>query len=247
MNAQNHNIVETDSTNNYLKRLMRKSVLKDYTCVIADFQTAGKGQNINKWESQLGKNALFSIYINPKQISPGNQFIISKIVSLAIVDFLGQHTENISIKWPNDIYVGDRKIAGILIEITIKGSKIENAIVGIGLNLNQTEFSDKLPNPISLKQLNSSNFDIKETIEEIITRIENYFIQISEGGEDEINKLYHSKIFRLNKLCDYFVDSRKIKGKIRGVNEYGQLKMETEEGLLLFSFNEVEYLIGKKE
>ena len=154
---------ETESTNSYLKQLLREKHLEEGSIVVADYQTGGRGQRGNSWISAKGKNLLFSLLIYPKNVFAKDQFIISRIASLAIKNTLDRFTHDICIKWPNDMYWKDKKIAGILIENDLKGNKIENTIIGIGLNLNQEIFPSELPNPVSLKQITGVTYN-KESI-----------------------------------------------------------------------------------
>ena len=133
-------ISETNSTNNYLQSLCSKQKVEELTVVVADFQTSGRGQRGNSWESDSGKNLLFSIVIFPEFLEARRQFLISQIISLAIKEELDTYTTDISIKWPNDIYWHDKKIAGILIENVLSGSTFSRAIIGMGLNINQKNF-----------------------------------------------------------------------------------------------------------
>lgn len=150
---------ETSSTNTELKLLQQKNPLPEGSMVMTEFQTSGRGQAGNSWYSGKGKNLLFSFLLYPRFIQAKDQFIISRIVSLAIIRVLQQYTENITIKWPNDIYWNDKKIAGILIENSLMGQHIEYTIVGIGLNVNEDDFPTHLPNPVSVKQITGDVFD----------------------------------------------------------------------------------------
>jgi BirA family transcriptional regulator, biotin operon repressor / biotin---[acetyl-CoA-carboxylase] ligase len=141
---------KTDSTNQYLQDMLKKSKMPEGTMVIADEQTEGRGQRGNHWESSTGENLTFSFIIYPDFLELTNQFMLSKIIALALFDLLIGYNENVKIKWPNDIYIGKKKIAGILLENVIKGTKISNTIVGIGLNINQKIFPEALPFASSL-------------------------------------------------------------------------------------------------
>ena len=146
-------IESTDSTSSHLAGIAEGCA--HGTAVMARVQTAGRGQRGNSWEAEPGMNITLSLLLRPEGIEPARQFIISQAVSLAIVEMLDSFigADAVSIKWPNDIYVNDSKIAGILIENVISGSAISRSIVGVGLNVNQTEFLSDAPNPVSLKQL----------------------------------------------------------------------------------------------
>ncbi len=148
-------IDETDSTNRWL----REQGGEEDVVVWADYQTAGKGQGTNSWESERGKNLTFSVLLHPQDIPANKQFSISMLVSLALCEALGQHIGDLSIKWPNDIYWRNAKIAGILIEHRISGSLIRDSIIGIGLNVNQRHFLSDAPNPVSLWQICEQDTD----------------------------------------------------------------------------------------
>ena len=145
--------------------------------VIAAYeQTAGRGQRENIWLSEPGKNLTASIVLKHdgtilSRVSADNQFIISEMISKAVVGLLADYGVDARIKWPNDIYVGDKKICGILIEHTLRGSSIINSIIGVGLNVNQTEFDESLPNPTSLAaERNLENFDLNELLVRLIDK-----------------------------------------------------------------------------
>ena len=153
-------IDETDSTNRWL----REQGGEEDMVVWADFQTAGRGQGTNKWESEQGKNLLFSILLHPKDIPANKQFAISMQVSLAICEALGERIGDLSIKWPNDIYWRNAKICGILIENRLQGSRIRDSIIGVGLNVNQRQFHSDAPNPVSLWQICEQETDREQLL-----------------------------------------------------------------------------------
>lgn len=166
-------IDETDSTNRWLKQREGSFVRSDALdltkepspCVVAEFQTAGKGCGTNTWESERGKNLTFSMLIHPEGIPAKEQFRITEVVSVALCKTLQPYIYNkVEIKWPNDIYVDGKKICGILIENRLQGSEIKDCIIGIGLNVNQTEFKSDAPNPVSLRQLTGKETDLEELL-----------------------------------------------------------------------------------
>ena len=166
---------ETDSTNNYLTQLCneQQSAVREFTTVIAERQTAGKGQRGNSWESEDCRNITFSFVLYPTFIEARRQFILSQIVSLSIKEELDQWTEGISIKWPNDIYWNEKKICGILIENDLSGHHIGRSISGIGVNINQDVFRSNAPNPISLKQITGKDHDRYLILANIMERVKN--------------------------------------------------------------------------
>ena len=152
-------LVETDSTNNYLREQSAKARLPEGSLVIADFQTAGKGQVGNSWESEAGKNLMFSILLYPDFLPANRQFLISQIASLSVKETLEKYTDSVTVKWPNDIYWKDRKICGMLIENDLSGQYLYCSVVGIGLNINQEIFRSDAPNPVSLTQITGKTYD----------------------------------------------------------------------------------------
>ena len=161
MNETFIHLNETHSTNSYLRELiMREKEQPEGTVVITDYQTAGRGQKGNSWESERGKNLTFSILLHPNHIPPGKQFILSQLISIAIVGVLKEYDRHFTIKWPNDIYWKEKKIAGMLIEVDLTGSSLSNAIIGIGININQRHFKSDAPNPVSLTQITGKEHNL---------------------------------------------------------------------------------------
>jgi BirA family transcriptional regulator, biotin operon repressor / biotin---[acetyl-CoA-carboxylase] ligase len=168
-------INETNSTNNYLQSLCSKQKMEELTVVVADFQTSGRGQRGNSWESDPGKNLLFSTVIFPEFLEARRQFLISQVISLAIKEELDTYTTDISIKWPNDIYWKEKKICGMLIENDLMGRNISQSIAGIGININQEIFHSSAPNPVSLVQITGKEHDLFEILKNIMLRIQSYY------------------------------------------------------------------------
>jgi BirA family transcriptional regulator, biotin operon repressor / biotin---[acetyl-CoA-carboxylase] ligase len=231
------------STNSYASTLLRNQSLQEGTIIFTSYQTAGRGQTTNSWESEENKNLLFSVILYPHMIRPEEQFFISKIVSLGICDFLYQHANNISIKWPNDIYIKNDKIAGILIESSIMRDKIENTIVGIGLNLNQKNFRNDGPNPVSLALNTGKEYNIQESLTSLAFFLDKRYEQLMYGKWSEIDNEYLGNLYRY-KQWRMFSDSRGIfEGRIVSVNSLGHLKIEDQSGRIFeYSHKEVNFL-----
>jgi len=237
-------LTKVDSTNNYLKNKLLENKSNEGLLVFADKQVSGRGQRGNGWESKPGQNLLLSFINYPSFMKANKQFILSKTISLAIADFISQYTDNVKIKWPNDIYVDNQKIAGVLIENTLKGSEISSSIIGIGINVNQKIFSDKIPNPVSLTMLTKETYNINELLSILIEKINTWYNKLSYGEIEKIDKLYINKLFRLRQMHNYIIDGKTIKAKITGVDKDGKLLIETESGNLeSFAFKEIEYCI----
>ena len=158
-----------ESTNQYLQNLLNEGVDIVNNIVVTDFQTSGKGQGKNVWQSENGKNLLFSIALDMSFLKAENQFLLTQIVSVTMIDVLKKYLpeESLFIKWPNDIYFNDKKIAGILIKNEIKGMMMGTSIIGIGLNVNQTSFDESLPNPISMKMITGKEYNLETLLNDI--------------------------------------------------------------------------------
>ena len=231
------------STNTFLSTLLRQGSLpSEGTIIYTNFQSEGRGQMGNKWESEDGMNILLSIILYPDMIEPENQFIISLAVSLGICEFLTEEIPVCKIKWPNDIYAGDKKIAGILIENTVGGNKIENSIVGIGLNMNQIKFVNA-PNAISLKMITGKNYDIETNIRKMATSLDKRYKQLIAGDYAEIRNLGINLLYRLNEWYNYKAGNSIFPGKIVTVRNNGYLVIEDRSGKTLeFSSKEIEFI-----
>jgi BirA family biotin operon repressor/biotin-[acetyl-CoA-carboxylase] ligase len=176
-------------------------------------------------------------------ISPPDQFIISKTVSLGICDFLHQHTANVSIKWPNDIYINNDKIAGILIEASIIRDEIENMIVGIGLNLNQKIFKSDAPNPISLSMITGLDYDIEECLKNLAACLDTRYRQLLKEGRAGIDSEYLAKLYRIGQWSIYRDSDGLFEGRIISVTDDGRLQIEVRRGRIYdYGFKEVSFL-----
>lgn len=236
---------ETTSTNNYLSELQKKEKLEEGTIVWTDFQTAGKGQTGNSWESEPTKNLLFSILFYPDFLEAAEQFILSQAVSLAIVDTLKPllKNETVSIKWPNDIYVGNKKMVGILIENTIKGSSIDTSIAGIGINVNQEIFRSNAPNPVSLKQLTGETYKLDDLLKTLQNNLLTRYAELCNNNETNTVLGYKENLFRKEGYYPYKSGNSVFEAKIKAVLPSGHLVLEEKNGTILkFAFKEVQFL-----
>jgi BirA family biotin operon repressor/biotin-[acetyl-CoA-carboxylase] ligase len=232
------------STNTCLSQLAKDGDLPEGTIVHTNYQSAGRGQAGNTWESEDGKNLLFSVLIFPSMITPVNQFIISMAISLGICDFLNRLITSCSIKWPNDIYVNNDKIAGILIENSIMGENIEFSIAGIGLNVNQDRFISDAPNPVSLKLLTGKEYDLPTCLTQIASDLDKRYKQVISGSFDLIRADYNSNLFRRDKWYDYRDQESIFTGKILSVSDQGKLLAENQTGKTReYTFKEIEFIL----
>ncbi len=237
-------VESVDSSNNYALDLIKKSKVVEGTVVWAFEQTKGRGQRDNYWESEKGKNLTFSIILFPEFLEVEQQFLLSKAVSLGIVDFIKTYVENVSIKWANDIYVNDKKIAGTLIENSIIGNKILSSVVGIGLNINQTIFISNAPNPVSLKLITGNDYDLEESLSLLCNFIESRYLQLKANELSQLNYDYLNTLYRYNAFYTYESDGKRFIAKITGIAKSGRLILETRQGEIKeFDFNEVLFVI----
>ncbi len=199
----------------------------------ADYQTSGKGMGDHVWYSEKGKNLLFSIGINAVEIPAAEQFLLTQIIALSIVDELEKiiNGPGISIKWPNDIYFNDRKMGGILISNTIRAAKLDQSIIGVGLNINQMSFPDWIPRPVSLQQITGREYDHIEILKSILHNFAKRFEQTNDSrGRDLLKQDYHNKLYCLGSWNNYEIDGKIYELKIEGVGEYGLLMLTNRHG-----------------
>lgn len=236
----------TDSSNNYAKQLIAENEAKHGTVVLAYFQKKGKGHAGNHWESEAKMNLLMSLVLFPEFLPTEKQFYLSKIVSLALIDFLDEEipNENVTIKWPNDIYADDKKLAGILIENSVSGHYMHSSVVGIGLNLNQQKFSSALPNPVSLKQITEKNYSIENVAERFQAKFFEWYNHLEHQQITAIDINYFNKLYRKNQWHRFRTKNTEFEACITGIGEYGQLILEDRHGRLSeYQFKEVEFII----
>lgn len=236
---------ETLSTNSYLRELIsREKDQPEGTVVVSDYQTAGRGQRGNHWESERGKNLLFSLLLRPIHIPADRQFVLSQLISIAIVEVLKEYDPHFSIKWPNDIYWKKKKIAGMLIEVDLTGSTLSTVIAGIGININQELFRSDAPNPISLRQITGKEYNLPDLLTKILDRIIEGYNMYSPKKEEEIKKKYMSLLFRNKGIYSYISNGTLFKASIEGIEANGQLILKKEDGTVRsFAFKEIAFVI----
>ncbi len=235
-----------DSTNSYLQNLLDKGEDITDNVVVTDFQTSGKGQGKNVWQSEDGKNLLFSIALDMSFLKAEDQFLLTQMVSVAMINVLKNYLpeENLFIKWPNDIYFNNKKIAGILIKNEIKGIMLGTSIIGIGLNVNQTSFDESLPNPISMKMITGKDYDLEILLNEICNKLsQQTTVSRQQTSSNSINStfnfqlstfnfqfstfnfqhLYINKLFRYNQWAFYEHEGDVKEMMITGYDRFGRL------------------------
>lgn len=235
---------ETDSTISYLRELCSRQCVPELTTVVADFQTSGRGQRGNSWESEKGKNLLFSFVLYPSFLEARNQFLLSQIVSLSVKETLDRCAGHISIKWPNDIYWKEKKICGMLIENNLTGTHITQSIVGIGININQEAFRSSAPNPVSIKQITGKEYNPIELLAALMQRMKENYLSLQQGETEAIIQRYHQALFR-NEGMHPFLDAKgEFMAQIAGVESDGHLVLQDDgDKIRRYVFKEVQYVL----
>lgn len=239
------NFTKLVSTNTYALSLVSKNKPSEGTVISAWSQSGGRGQIGNTWESEAGKNITISIILYPFFIPIRKQFVLNQAISLGVLDFLSNFIDtDLKVKWPNDIYVKDKKIAGILIQNTLSKSIIQSSIVGIGININQTEFRSDAPNPTSLSLESSGGFEPENLIPELCKTIEKRYLQLRALDFEVLKKDYLQGLYRFQEDAIFQrADTKEaFSGKIVGLDDAGRLKIDTNKGESVFSFKEVKFL-----
>jgi BirA family biotin operon repressor/biotin-[acetyl-CoA-carboxylase] ligase len=235
---------EVDSTNNFLKNLLTNSKpLPEGTVIMAEGQFAGRGQQQNQWYSQPGKNLTFSILLCPHFLSISDQFDLTRAISLGVYEALHPLLgDELKIKWPNDIYYGDKKIGGILIENMIQGTQIKNAIIGIGLNINQESFPQEAGNAASLKQILQKDYDLFALLADICSHIEACYLNLKAGKFDFIRNSYLNRLYWLNQSRNFKADGGIFTGTIKNVRDNGLLVIQRDSEEVVYNLKEIEFL-----
>jgi len=243
---------EVDSTNTFAKEIITKTNPIEGTAIRADFQTHGRGQYGRIWHSDKAVNLMLSVIYKPKFLEIHRSFFLSILCSLALEQslklFLGV-THEIRIKWPNDIYVDGKKIAGILIENTLKGQVIEYSILGIGVNVNQHLWSENEFTPTSIYELKKQEFDIISVMNALLESLEKYYLDLKTGKFDQLLKQYNDLLFCKNESIEFTRDQNGIneKGIIDHVDEKGCLALLTKSGLEKFCMHQIKWKLPHKK
>ncbi len=219
--------------------------------IVAEFQTAGRGQRGRRWNSPRGENLMFSVVLETSFLRADEQFLLLQAVALALVDMLADYGIDARIKWTNDIYVGDRKVVGVLIDHNVvatdapgKTGMLARSGVGVGINVNQKEFDPELPNAGSMALATGCDLDRGEVLERFYARLSERFEALKSGRREALQRDYHANIYLLGVEADYALpDGTRFKGTIRGVEPGGELLIETREGLKKFLYREVSFII----
>lgn len=254
---------EVTSTNDFLRGYRPVGSEPRIVLVTAEFQTAGRGAGENRWESNRGENLMFSILVHPRHIPVGRVFVLSEIIALsvrqAVDDLLYTHlsplTPHPQIKWPNDIYYGDRKVCGMLIENDFCGTKVENCVIGVGVNVNQKVFQfdrtkkdglRRIAEPISIAEIAGHEVERRFVLENIMEHFTRYYEWTEQGRADELHQLYLDHLYRRGEMCGFRDADGFFEGVITDVEPTGHLIVSDVPGdkaVRRYAFKEVEYVI----
>tara|TARA_X000001036_G_scaffold57925_2_gene47617 strand:- start:187 stop:945 length:759 start_codon:yes stop_codon:yes gene_type:complete len=229
------------STNTEMQTFLKKTTLNEGTVLLTDFQIKGRGQLNDKWISQKGKNILMSILLNPTFLSVNKRFYLTIILGLATNEALGLFIrQDLKIKWPNDVYAGDNKIAGILIEAYVSKKSVDNMIIGVGVNINQKEFGKLKATSVLLETGLYQHRD--HIMELILLSLEKWYQKLKNKEYEEIILKYHSLLFWRNEKHTFSIQGELTEGKIKGINDQGQLIVEIKGKERIFNHKELIFI-----
>jgi len=206
--------------------------LKDGTIVVAHTQTTGKGLDKNRWESEPGRNLTFSVCLFPHFLPVEKQFELNKAMSLGIYDFVRDRVPNekITIKWPNDIYINNEKVAGILINNTIKGNILDFTVAGFGININQAKFISEAPNPVSFIKYRDKKSTLDECLDLVCKKLDTRYEQLKANQFAQLDSDYLESLYRFNENHTFKYEGIIIDARITGISNFGHLQLDTKDG-----------------
>lgn len=236
---------ELASTNDYAIKFSSKSKPSEGTVISTYKQAQGMGQAGSKWESEPDKNISMSLILHPKFMVARDQFILNQAISLGVLDFVKNYiSSSAKIKWSNDIYISDKKVAGILIQNTLVSRNIQSCIIGVGININQTIFKSDAPNPTSLKLEMGIDFDLDELLEMLCWFIEKRYLQLMANSFEKIKVEYLDNLYRYMEDALYQIpDGQVFRGRIIGIEEFGKLIIESKNGIQSFDTKQIKFII----
>ena len=229
-----------DSTSNYIATLHKEGKVGHGMVILADEQTNGRGQRGAKWQSEANQNLLFSFYIEYSNLHIDKQEGITHFISLAIQRALLNNGIESTIKWPNDILVNSKKIAGILIENQLRGTNIQSSIIGIGLNILQTKFDNDRSTSLVLENANQTS--INSFLNTLLLQLNNYYQLLNKQGYNELKEEYLKSLWLLNVPSEFEDHNGSFQGIIKGTDEYGRLMIERDSNIELYSLKEVTFV-----
>jgi BirA family transcriptional regulator, biotin operon repressor / biotin---[acetyl-CoA-carboxylase] ligase len=233
---------EVDSTNTFLLKQIQEGFVPEGMTVIARAQTQGRGQRGNVWETEAGANLILSLLLRPTFLEVNQQFDLTRMAALAIHQTISEilPREAVKIKWPNDLVVDGKKIAGMLIENSISGKTISTAVVGLGVNINQTQFSEQLTQATSLARISGTKYDVEELMIRFLTNFEKYYLLRRQGKSAELDAAYHQVLFRRDFSAHYSDATGEFKAILMGVSSEGKLILKDDsEKIRIYNFKEI--------
>jgi len=240
-------LIETESTNVWLMSLARErrragAPLSDMHAVYTDFQSAGRGAGTNKWHSSRGLNILASFYFETG-LAASDQFLFNLWFATATRAFLARHAPEVRIKWPNDIYVRDHKLAGDLTEHAVSGGRLDFTVAGIGINVNETVFPSWIPNPTSLRQLTGNVYDVAALMDEYLAVLRERRPMLGTDHAAQLRDEYMTHLYRLHEPHPYLIKGQEMTCTLRDIDHFGRLVLELPDGTRqAFGFKEVGYV-----
>ena len=236
---------EVTSTNDFLRGYRPLGGERKLTLVTAEFQTAGRGAGTNRWESERSQNLVFSMLTHPRHIRVEEVFVLSEVLALSIRDAVADFVnEEVKIKWPNDIYCGDRKVCGMLLENDLRSGHIENCVMGVGININQTLFRSDAPNPVSLAQILGHTVEPRFVLERLVENFVHLYELTEQGQRDHLHQLYLSHLYRWGQRHQFVDDNGRFWATILDVKPTGHLMLIDDDGATReYAFKEVEHII----
>lgn len=244
-----HHLTETNSTNAWLMAKVRSvrangEPVPDLYAVYADFQTAGRGAGTNTWHSSRGRNILTSICFDTG-LSAANQFVFNLWFATSTRRFLARYVPEVLIKWPNDMYVRDRKLAGDLTEHSVSGGRLDFTVAGIGINVNEEDFPAEIPNPTSLFLETGRKYDVGTLLDEYLAVLQERRPLLSLDHAAALRDEYLSHLYRRDEKHPYLVNGQQIDGTIRDIDRFGRLVLEHSNGqLVAYGFKEIAYCLS---
>ena len=233
------------STNDIAVQMIQsENMVFEGTVIITDNQTAGRGQRGNSWEANTGENLTFSLILKPNFLKASDQFQLNVAVSMGVFDFLSEFIdENLSVKWSNDIYYGDKKMGGILIENSLQGYQIGHSIIGIGLNINQVEFGNLRATSLRNITQNPLKYDLSEMLKQLLESLEKNYLKIKNNEYESLKDKYLANLYRFQEYHYFRKSGQHFFGQILGIDETGKLGIESDGNVSYFDFKEVEFVI----
>ncbi len=243
-NTMIYHINNTTSTNDEA----RGERYEHMDVIWSEHQTEGRGQRGHSWHSTEGENLTFSVVLHPTFLPIVEQFLLSEVVALALVDAMAEYGIECRIKWTNDIYARDSKLVGVLIEHSLAGDTLARTIVGIGLNVNQTEFPSDLPNPTSMALERNATFEREEVLCCFMRKLQEWYDVLSSGNKQLVESTYVSRMYHLLEEHPYMLPSGEVvRARIRGVRPSGELILEHDNGTVSeYAFKEIEFVLPHK-